>query len=555
MRRVLLFALVFGLVMACVSCTAAARGSGSDGTGPITGALKVTTQTTTLSTALASGPFSDGDVTNSTFLVMVTTTGSSGAVQRVKTAGITSTGSGCSTSTLGWQRVARANAQPGTAEIWAGRNTGGGSVGGSVPCRVTASWVQSTHGQISVYLVHGTTGTPVGAEASGLGQPKVNVTTAAGDLAVAAGEDWSGAQAKTPLTGQSLIQQTLAASDDTWWSQRVDSHAPGTYPVGVAAVNRRYNLVGAVLHPKAPTDPSSPPTDPPSTPPATGWPDADSTGPVLAECPNGLTPSGALAITTPNTVVECKAITGNVEIFADHVTIRNVRITCSGDCTGDWAIGLRHGADAATITQVEISGPSGYNPLTESGGSDRLEVGVKSVYGDTTGTTVTRSEVRHVSTGLQFDCGLIQDNYLHDFGYRSGDHTNGTTSGGAGTGDCLLDIHHNTIMNQIGQTDAISLFEDFGYQANRQIRDNLVGGGAYTIYAGQNAGGPETRDIDVVGNHFVQDIPFEGGTVRFDQYGYYGPLTAMDVTDPGNSCTGNVDHTTGALVGASEGCS
>ena len=68
-----------------------------------------------------------------------------------------------------------------------------------------------------------------------------------------------------------------------------------------------------------------------------------------------------------------------------------------------------------------------------------------------------------------------------------GDHLNGTTSNGSTT---PLAIIHNTIFNAHGQTDAISLFEDFGTEANREISDNLVAGGGYTIYGGQNPGGP-----------------------------------------------------------------
>ena len=47
-----------------------------------------------------------------------------------------------------------------------------------------------------------------------------------------------------------------------------------------------------------------------------------------------------------------------------------------------------------------------------------------------------------------------------------------------------MTIRHNTIFNSHDQTDAISLFQDFGNQANRTIDDNLVAGGGYSVYGG-----------------------------------------------------------------------
>ena len=84
--------------------------------------------------------------------------------------------------------------------------------------------------------------------------------------------------------------------------------------------------------------------------------------------------------------------------------------------------------------------------------------------------------------------GLIQDNYIHDLGLTGDDHLNGTTSNGSTT---PLAIIHNTVFNPHGQTDAISLFEDFGTEGNVTITGNLVAGRRL-----QHLRRPERRRLD-----------------------------------------------------------
>ena len=89
---------------------------------------------------------------------------------------------------------------------------------------------------------------------------------------------------------------------------------------------------------------------------------------------------------------------------------------------------------------------------------------------------------------MQIYAGLIRDNYIHDVSFAdSGSHLNGTTSNGS---TVPLRIVHNTVFNPNDQTDAISLFEDFGVEANVIIDNNLVAGGGYAIYGGQNPADP-----------------------------------------------------------------
>jgi hypothetical protein len=83
----------------------------------------------------------------------------------------------------------------------------------------------------------------------------------------------------------------------------------------------------------------------------------------------------------------------------------------------------------------------------------------------------------------------------------------------------------------LSQTDAISLFEDFGVEANKLIKDNLVAGGGYSIYAGAQTGGPHSYNIRVIGNRFSRRYYANGGqfgpAVYFnDGGGMSGPATS-----------------------------
>ena len=118
-------------------------------------------------------------------------------------------------------------------------------------------------------------------------------------------------------------------------------------------------------------------------------------------------------------------------------------------------------------------------------------------------------------------------------GLESGDHINGVTSNGA-TGQ--LTIRDNTILNQFDQTDAIGLFQDFGVEANRLITGNLLAGGGYTIYGGDNEQFGVTSNIKITNNRFSD--------IYFPAAGAYGPLAYFDAQGVGNEWSGNYwDHT------------
>lgn len=222
-----------------------------------------------------------------------------------------------------------------------------------------------------------------------------------------------------------------------------------------------------------------------------------------------------------------------IVVQANNVTIDNVKVVAADpNGFGVWLVGAsNNGTQNVTIENSTISGGNT--------GSQRLLAGIKDVYGSSTGTQVLNNNIYYMSTGVQMDAGLIEGNYIHDFGFISGDHLNGTTSGG---GTTLLTIQNNTIFNSFSQTDAISLFEDFGVQSNRVINDNLVAGGGYCIYGGQNSGGAAASNIRITNNHFsrmyYQNCGGQGS----------GTVAAWPLNGSGGVWSGNVWDDTGAVV-------
>jgi len=242
-----------------------------------------------------------------------------------------------------------------------------------------------------------------------------------------------------------------------------------------------------------------------------GYPDATNTGVTVATSKLRII-NGPVDLHQDGQVFENAIVRGHVNIAASNVTVRNVRIRNTGE---DWGIGLVH-ARNATISHAEIR-PAGA----------RLVVGIKDVYGDARGTRILRTEIVRTATGIQTHEGLIRSNYIHDMAYAPGDHVNGTTSNGS---TVPLTIRHNTIFNQLGQTDAISLFQDFGVEANRTIHDNLLAGGGYSIYGGAGGHGT-THHIEITDNRFSRLYYPNGGS--------YGPVAHFD-GGRGNKFSGNV---------------
>jgi hypothetical protein len=280
-----------------------------------------------------------------------------------------------------------------------------------------------------------------------------------------------------------------------------------------------------------------------------GYPDATDTGAAnsvtlskvpgqLARGPGWVWQTDHIDVTGSGLTLANLDVAGYIDVYGSNVTIRNVRITATGQI---WGIGICH-ARNLVIENSTISSPA-------ASGAVRLEVGIKDVYGDAVGTTVRQTDISHASTAIQLSNGVIEGNYIHNFGYSSGDHLNGISVGGGDARPLL--IKDNTVLDNYDQTDAVALFQDFGTEANKTVTGNLLGGGSYVIYGGgpgegcthytgsSGCYGPSTN-IVITDNRFSQRYFRAGGT--------FGYLSAFNPHGSGNVFTGNVWDSSGATM-------
>ncbi len=240
--------------------------------------------------------------------------------------------------------------------------------------------------------------------------------------------------------------------------------------------------------------------------------------------------TNTVVVTADGTVVSGLSVSGTLQINADNVTVKNVKVTTGGN----FGISLTHTA-GVTIANSTISG--------QNATTGRVGSAIDDVYGDSTGMTLKYNNISNFKTAIQISTGLADSNYIHDPGYLAGDHTNGFYVNG---GTQPLTIQNNTIFDPLGQTDAINL--DAGTPgpaapvANKTVRNNLLAGGSYTIYGGAPSGSP-TSNIVITGNRFGQNY--------FPKSGQYGPVAYFDPTGTGNTWSGNIWDTTGQAVPSS----
>jgi len=168
--------------------------------------------------------------------------------------------------------------------------------------------------------------------------------------------------------------------------------------------------------------------------------------------------------------------------------------------------------------------------------------------GDDTSTAIFyRNYISYTTTALQPNVRSAQiiENFIEKItlyyngaappGESTGKHLNGISFNG-GTPAAL--VVRNKILLQspddagrtINQTDAISFFQDFGSfpgtgsnldaSIGYQVKDNYLGGGGYTVYAGMNAGKPSSS---------VQNMVLTGNVITTQWWprgGSFGPIAA-----------------------------
>ena len=259
------------------------------------------------------------------------------------------------------------------------------------------------------------------------------------------------------------------------------------------------------------------PTPTPTTSPtasAAGFPSASNTG-----VPAGvtLTPyTGPERITQPGTVIDSKLITTPLVIAAgaNDVTIRNSLIRANGY----WLVLNDEGATNLQITDTELDGAGNPNGDAAVGGRNY---------------TLTRVNIHSTVDGLKLgDNVTVQDSYIHDLVMTDGSHNDGMQSLGSNN----LKILHNTVIVADGSTSAIILSTGSAdSMRNIRIENNLLGGGAYTVYGGYQAGTDDLSRVSdvVISNNRITTSVFPNG-------GAFGPFTSNN--KPAVTITGNVWH-------------
>ena len=176
--------------------------------------------------------------------------------------------SGVSGGGLTWTLRRRANASPGTAEVWQA----------AAPAKLTNVTITATkasgsyQGEITVAAFAGADSATGGATAAGsasTGVPSVSLnTTRAGSWVWGVGSDWDVATARTLGSGQTLVDQFLSASGDTFWVQRRTAPTPaagtGVTIDDTAPAGHRWNLAAVEVLAAGGGGETPPDTTPPS---------------------------------------------------------------------------------------------------------------------------------------------------------------------------------------------------------------------------------------------------------------------------------------------------
>ena len=310
---------------------------------------------------------------------------------------------------------------------------------------------------------------------------------------------------------------------------------------------------GALLAPPRPDQPdqiatptATPTVTPTPTPPPTGrgcfadpsvcgYPDVENTGPSgsLQAVPGAPLPAGAawdagsrtLRITGNNVVVQNLDVPGPIAVDGNNATIRNSRIHvhsgCSNPC-GSYGIRLGQSGDEVSGTRLQDldivtvdASPANDNPLNPSTIDVKVDHGVRN-NGDRA-VTADRLYVKGFA-GAWKGPGTIRDSYLFSQLVFQGDHVEAYLNGGEGNPSIL---QHDTILNPVAQTAAVSFFNDFGGIGRVDVVNNLMAGGGYVMYGGaKNGTGNVTGPVLVRDNRIARGNRDSSG--YFPDGGEYG---------------------------------
>jgi hypothetical protein len=247
--------------------------------------------------------------------------------------------------------------------------------------------------------------------------------------------------------------------------------------------------------------------------PTGGFPDSSNTGVPGGTALTAYT--GSSTISTPNTVIVGKTM-GCIRVTAPGVVIRNSRISCNNG----YAVSVDDKLSSSTLLTIEDS-------EIDCGNSNATAIGDADV-------TARRMNIHGCENGLDVNQNItLEDSYIHDLYNGGGAHMDGVQlSFGHWNGSsypcCALNvtIRHNTIyaVDSGGSLGTSAIISNQSGDANILITNNLLAGGAYTLYCEQAAKG---TNYQVMNNSFSRKFS--------SKVGAYGPSTGCsDETQSGN---------------------
>jgi hypothetical protein len=239
--------------------------------------------------------------------------------------------------------------------------------------------------------------------------------------------------------------------------------------------------------------------------------------------------TGPLTVTVANTVINGKSISGCIDIKAANVTIQNSKVTCTsgGTSTCSCAVSLDDGQGwnnwSVTVmdSEVDCGGdpPGGFNNSTAFGSAFM---------------TIRRVNIHGCENGLDANQSIdVQDSYIHDLRQCTasqcggdGSHTDGLQmasghyspagSNNIAGGALNIKIIHNTILSMKAGAPTNGTASDVYFTTSAVISNpgatvdtsvtidnNLLGGGAFTLYCARGAGTKYAGTSEVKFNHFT----------------------------------------------------
>jgi hypothetical protein len=212
-----------------------------------------------------------------------------------------------------------------------------------------------------------------------------------------------------------------------------------------------------------------------------------------------LTASGSIKVTQNGAVIENLDIAGEIQVLANDVVIRKVRIT-----SGDY-YPIRYFDNKNTGLVVEDSEIIGTS-------TDVTSAIAFANY------TARRLNIHGGADGLKADENvLIEDCWIHDLANADGQHNDGVQS----TGGKGVTIRHNAIS---GASNACVQTGDEGAATeDLTVECNWLSGGGYSLNI-RGTGATRPKNTRIIDNRFARDSG-------------YGPWT---IDDPTPTITGNV---------------